>query len=273
MKLNLKPITTLIFHRTGIDISKYDEGFLKRILKKRMQEVKCSSSEEYILLLEHDAELNWFLASLQISYSEFFRNPLTFEVISQLILPAIAQRKKQTKQKEIRIWSAACASGQETYSLAILLEEFRNNCGEKINFRIFASDQNEVQIEEAKKGIYTDLSLGNVSMKRMKNWFLKNGNSYEVKPELKENIDFLVFDLFNKECLCPSESIFGDFDLVMCANVLFYFKPVYRQKILRKVTHCLTKGGYIATGESEREILTVNSLKEVYPQSAVFGIV
>jgi chemotaxis methyl-accepting protein methylase len=201
----MKHNTKLILKNANTDISKYDDDFLLRLFKKRMNEIDCRTMDEYNLLLEKDSmERNRFLSYLQISYSEFFRNPLTFEVILHHVLPVIAQQKRQAKQKEIRIWSAACASGQESYSLAILLEEFRNNSREKINFRIFASDRNKEQIEEAKKGIYTEVGLGNIPIKLLKKWFSKNGDFYEVNPKLKENIVFSVFDLFNEECMCPS---------------------------------------------------------------------
>lgn len=273
MELITKFISDLIQKSTRINISKYDKEFLLRLLNKRMLEINSETIVDYsILLAQNKEEQKHLIASLEISYSEFFRSPLTYEYILHNILPMIAQHKKNSGQKEIRIWSAACASGQEAYSLAIILEEFKNLSAEKINFRIFATDQSFAQIEEARKGVYSELSMANVSMKRLNKWFLQNKNTYEVKPQLKENIVFSVFDLFNEDCLCPVESIFGDFDLIICANVLYYFQPTYRGKIIKKLTFCLRENGFIVTSESESGILKGYNMKEIFPQSGIFCV-
>ena len=90
-------------------------------------------------------------------------------------------------------------------------------------------------------------------MKRAKQWFRKHYETYSVVKKLKKNIDFSVFDLFDDHLSCPPESIFGDFDIVFCANLLFYYKPEFRKIILEKTCNSLAKGGYLITGESERE--------------------
>ena len=257
----------------GIDVSKYDVSFLNKSLQKRITETHCNSEEVYCNLLEQNIkEAEYFLDSLHNSYTEFFRNPLTFSVLERIILPSLILKKENTKNKEIRIWSAACASGHEAYSLAILLEEIKDIKVEKINYRIFATDQCEAQVNEAKRGIYSSTALNNLNMKRVREWFTKHGDTYTIKPELKEHIDFSVFDLFSEQLSAPPASIFGDFDLVICANILFYYKHEYRKIILEKAENCLSKGGYLMTGEAEREILISNNYHEVYPQSAIFKI-
>jgi len=266
-------IAELLLKSQGFDISKYDEIFLERLLWKRINETQCvTEAEYYILLQQNNEEGARFLNSLLISYSEFFRNPLTFTVLERIILPALLLKKANTKRKEIRIWSCACAGGQETYSLAMLLKEFRNGEGAGINFRIFATDYSETELDVARKGLYSPEALNNVSLKRVKQWFTKQGNTYTVKPEMKENIDYSVFDLLSEEFSSPPTSIFGDFDLVVCANLLFYYKPEFREKILEKVTHSLTTGGFLMTGETEREILMHHNFEEAFPQSAIFRI-
>ena len=260
-----------ILEKHGIDISKYDAGFLNKSIQKRKIETLCDSDNSYFDLVRRDEdESEHFINSLSISYSEFFRNTLTFSVLEKIIIPSIMLDKVQLKRKEIRIWSAACAAGQETYSLAILLKEFSQAIGEKINLRIFATDQSELQIKEARAGIYSESSLHNVTLKRLKNWFSKNGDSYKINQDLKENIDFSVFDLLSDYHTSPPSSIFGDFDLVVCANLLFYYQPAFRAKIINKASHCLSSNGFVLTSETEREILLSAGFQEVYPQSAIF---
>ena len=271
MKEKNSVITDLLLKVQGIDVSKYDDSFLNRSLQKRIKATNYDTPKAYYKFLEQDGkEGSNFVNSLNISYTEFFRNPLTFSVLERLILPSIASCNLKTRRKEIRIWSAACAAGQETYSLAILLEELINLDNIKINFRIFATDQDEIQVNKAIEGRYSANSLDNVSLKRVKQWFTQRDDSFAIKPELKTNIDFSVFDLVNEQLGCPPASIFGDFDLVVCANLLFYYKPEFQKIIVEKASKYLANGGYLITGETERDILLSYNFREVFPQSAIF---
>ena len=271
MNDQLKSILHFILQDHGIDLSKYEDLFLKKSVSKRMTDTFCETESTYFTYLENNQiEVDLLLKSLQISYTEFFRNTLTFSVLEKIIIPSLSLKKTNSKRNEIRIWSAACAGGQETYSLAMLLKEFTNGHGEKINFRIFATDQSETQIHEAESGFYPESALNCLSMKRVKQWFTNQGDIYSLKPELKENIEFSVFDLLNDKFSCPPTSIFGDFDLIVCANLLFYYKPEYQNKIIKKTTDCLSKNGYLVTGETERELIMKAGLHEVYPQTGIF---
>ncbi len=271
MKDKMNKIIEIIHRKHSIDVSKYNKTFLLNSLQHRIDETHCTSTEEYIYLMENNSkEAKLFIDVLHVNYSEFFRNPLTFSVLERIILPSIIMKKRNAGQKEIRIWSAACAAGQEVYSLAILMEELKNNHPKKIKYRIFATDQSESQINIARSGQFEAVDVKNVSMKRASEWFLKQGDSYVVKPVLKENIVFSVFDLFNKHLSSPPESIFGEFDLVICSNLLFYYNQENREIILDKANNCLAGDGLLVTGETEREIFMNYNYKEVYPQSAIF---
>jgi len=264
-------ITNSLIQTYGIDISKYDDLFLQKSLEKRMVDTGCGSLAEYCEFLEHSpGESASLVDAIQICYSEFFRNQLTFAVLERIILPSIVLKKKKTRSKEIRIWSAACAGGQEAYSLAMLLEELRKGEPDPFTYRIFATDQSEFQVIEAKKGHYTAAALNNVSLRRTAEWFNRKGDVYSVKPELKKHIDFSVFDLFNTELCCPPECIFGDFDLIFCANFLFYYKNEFQKRVLKKARSSLACDGYLVTGEAERDILMKRNFHEVYSQSAIF---
>jgi len=251
-------------------ISRYDEQFLVKTLHKRFQEIHCTEVDDYLELIKQNTEeVGLFLDSLQVGYSEFFRNSLTFSVLEQIILPSLIQKKKDSN-KEIRIWSAACASGQESYSLAMLMEELKNGDAGKFSYRIFATDQNEAMLNEARKGNYTQNALNNLNLKRVNHWFTKKREIFTVKQELQKNIDFSEFDLFSRQFSCPPASIFGEFDLVVCANLLFYYKNEYRLAILEKAGNCMANGGYLVSGETERQILKDYNYTEAFPQSAIF---
>jgi chemotaxis protein methyltransferase CheR len=271
MKEKNQQITDLLFRLQGIDLSKYDEMFLNKTMQAKIVEKNCKSEAEYYQLLNRSAEeTDDFIDSLSISYSEFFRNPLTFSVLEKIILPSIIYKKDESGRKEIRIWSAACASGQETYSLVMLLKECSQ--AENINYRVFATDSSENQIEKAKLGNYHQFETGLLTQKRLQRWFDKYIDGYSVKNKLKRNIEFSCFDLLDKQYSCPPSSIFGDFDIIFCANVLFYYKPEFRKKILKKLRNSLSANGFLITGETEREILLKYGFREVYPQSAIFTV-
>ncbi len=265
-----QPLAQLVLGKHILDISLLDESFVNKTLSQRMESTGCLDIVEYgRFVSENEKEATLVAGLLQISYSEFFRNPLSFAVLDSLVVPELIFRKKTTKSKEIRIWSAACASGQEPYSLAMILEQHKGN-NEHSSYRIFGTDKDETQINKAQMGIYSKESVGNLTQKRLLQWFIQSANSYSVSPELKKHIKFSVFDLLTNQCSSPPESIYGDFDLVMCANVLFYYKPAYRNKIINKLRDSLAADGLLITGEAERELLLSNNFKELYPQSAIF---
>lgn len=270
---NNKNIYEIIYHLQAIDISKYDDSFLAKSFQKRMTDTQCLSIGDYCNYLKKDEKESKILVdSLNINYSVFFRNTLTFAVLERVIFPSILLKKKNNKQKEIRIWSAASAGGQEAYSVAILLEELKSISSDKFDYRIFATDIGKQQISEALTGYYSESSLSFTNLNRINKWFYKQNDSYRIKPELKLNIDFSTFDILDEQYTSPPASIFGHFDLVICANLLFYYKPDFRKIILKKVAGCIAEGGYLVTGETEREILLNFNYREIFPISAIFMV-
>lgn len=253
------------------DFSAFDEDFLLSMIEKRKNATNHQKAEKYIQSLAgNPKEKEILLSTLQVGYSEFFRNPLTFATLEQVVLPSLVLAKSTEQSNEIRIWSAACAAGQEAYSVAMMLEELKNGSNINFRYRIFATDLSEKILGDAKLGNYNTAALKNVSMKRAQNWFAKTGETYTVAPDLKKNIDFSVFDLLDNTIGCPASSIFGSFDVVFCANILFYYQPIQQKNILNKIVKCLSLNGYIVTGEIEREILLNLGYAEMFPHSAIF---
>lgn len=264
--------TDLLECQLNIDISRYDDDFLSKSFNKRISELHYSSAEEYCRFLKQDNnERQLFLDSLQNSHSEYFRNALTFSVLESIILPSIILKKYDAENIEIRVWSCACASGQEPYSLAILFEELKSRNIREFDYRIFATDHSESQIRKARNGRYSAGEIDNLSLKRVKRWFTKDDEVYTINNELKSNIEFSVFDLFDKQKKSPPASIFGDFDIVVCANLFFYYKNEYCKIILDKISQNLAHEGFVITGESERNILVDYKYVETIPLSGIFN--
>lgn len=271
MKEELKNITNLLFQAHGIDISIYDDSFLIKAAENRLSATNSSSFNDYFNYLKgNKEEVAVLLNSLNINFSEFFRNPLTFAYLEQVVLPALIEKKKKSKENEIRIWSAACAAGHEAYSIAILLDEIIENAKTNTKYRIFATDINQAELANALKGNYQNPALSKVNLKRIQTYFTHRGDNYTIAPQLKEHIDFSVFDLLTDQGVCPPASIYGNFDVVFCSNLLFYYKSEYQQQILEKVGGCLTSGGILVTGETEREIVKENGYREAYVNSGIF---
>jgi chemotaxis protein methyltransferase CheR len=271
--MNLSQFKQLLKQGYGLDISMYAESVLGKSIEKRIQETQCDSFEDYGVYLEHNPEESkTFSASLQIHFSEFFREALTFALLERVIIPELIQKKIANQQKEIRIWSAGCAAGQEAYSIAILLEEMITSTNPGLNYRIFATDRDENVLAAARLGRYPAEALQNVSLKRAQTWFTRQGENYAVQPLLKQHIDFSNFDLLEEERTCPPASIFGDFDLVFCCNLLIYYQPLYRKRILEKFARCLTRGAYLVTGETERAIALTHHYHEVYPSAPILRV-
>jgi len=265
--------SNLSFFQTkiNVDISAYDEAFLRNIVDSRKIELAIVTNKEYLNYLGScEEEAIVFRSRLTNSYSEFFRNPLTFAYLEQIILPQLIEKKRIKKENQIRIWSAACASGQEAYSMAILCDELIESKKSDINYLIFATDVDIEEVSKAKKGVYNAATLGKVTLKRIQTYFTPTGDDFIIAPQLRNRIDFSVFNLLSDQGSCPPASIYGNFDLVFCSNLLFYYEPVSRIRILERIGNSLAKDGYLITGETEREILKGNNYREVSANSAIF---
>jgi chemotaxis protein methyltransferase CheR len=236
------------------DISIFDEDFLQKTLDKRAAAYAVSPAGYLAFLAGNPAEMEAFSQSLIISFSEFFRNPLTFSFLEQVVLPYLLEKKEKNGQREIRIWSAGCAAGMEAYSIAILLDELTAT-HEGVSYRIFATDLSEPALDSARRGEYEAAALQNVRLKHLGKYFSRQEEYYRIDPRLCEHIDFSRFDLLDEQCTCPPASIFGNFDLVFCSNLLFYYREDIRQTILSKIQRCLSPDGYLVTGEAERAIV------------------
>lgn len=271
MTQHLTDIAKYVYNNTGRDISVLQPYFLNQIINKRGKENNIANHEEYLVFLQSKPfEINKLLASLFNYHSIFFRSPLTFNVLETVILPSLIN-KLTNLNREIRIWSAGCAAGQEAYSIAILMNELKKNQNNNLRFRIFASDQSEIMIKQAKAGIFNETYLGNLTIKRLSKWFIKEtNNNYRVNDTLTENIDFSVFDLTGKHSYSPPTSIYGDFDLIICANLLFYYKQKVTLEIISRLRQSLESDGYMVLSNTEREIMEQINYYEVFPMTSIY---
>lgn len=257
----------------GLDLTPYDTTFLRKALDQRVAATGCANLAAYGgYLAEHRVEAAVLEQSLRIIYSEFFRNPLAFALLEQLILPGVIEAKARTGRGEIRVWSAGCATGQEAWSVAMLLDELTaTECAPPIAYRIFATDRSEPDLALARTGSYDAAAVGNVQARRLRAHFSRHGDAFVIAPRLRARVEFSDDDLLDANSASPAASIYGDFDLVLCSNVLLYYRAETRQFILDKLCRALAPGGYLVTGETERDIVAKHpGLRLVAPPTAVF---
>jgi chemotaxis protein methyltransferase CheR len=249
----LSRITKLLNKKYGKDVSVYDEAFLSRTIEKRWVAVEATNADKYYDYLKGNSqEAHDLMRSFQINFTQFFRDTMTFAYLEQDILPSIVFNK--TNGNEIRVWSAGCSSGQEPYSLAMLLSDINETSEKEIRFRIFATDISAEALDKAREGIYDESAIQNVKKKHLDKYFIKLGKKYKIIPELKRHIEFSIYDLSDPSTASPPGSIFGDFDVIMCSNVCIYYKGEFSELIIKKIQNAVSDDGYFVTSEAEKSL-------------------
>ncbi len=251
------------------DVSAYSKNFIRNLIHHRMSELNMNEVAEYKNYIDRSiSEMDKLEGQLKNSYSMFFRNRLTFETLGQVVLPRIAMQK--TTGNEVRVWSAGCAGGHEAYSLAILFESFNEISSKKIKYRIFATDRDYAEIQKAALGEYGRHDLGNLTVLEKEKWFQTNGKIFKIIPEIKKCVQFELFDFLQTDAICPPSSIFGGFDIIMCANVLIYYNEDAQQRVISNLRKCISENGFIVTGEAERDVFVNKGFTEISQQCCIF---
>lgn len=230
------------------------------------------SEDDYCqILLNNSEEALLFHDSLSNFHSEFFRNPLTFAVLEQVIFPRLFNEIANNHTHGVRIWSAGCSAGQEPYSLAMLTDSCKKSSSLSVTCLIFATDKSFKQLEMARQGIFDLNSIQNTRLSYLSNYFSNSGNLYTINDSIKGKVDFSYYDLLDLESTAPASSIYGDFDLIMCSNLLFYYRPEIQKRILTKFKRSLRPGGFLVTGEAEIGIIKeFGSFRQFMPAAPVF---
>lgn len=252
MNIELKRILWYLNEKRGLDFFGYRSSMVERRVAQRFPLTRCKDWDNYFYYLqENPGELDRLIDVLTINVSRFFRNPLMFEYLADRILPAVCHQKKTIKTHSLRVWSAGCSMGEEPYSTAILINEFFKGEALKPYVNIFATDIDGKILEKAQKAIYPLENIENVKCGLLKKYFSTQGESFQLIPGIRDMVSFSVYDLLDNHSCVPPESIFGDFDMVFCRNVLIYFNTAYQEKIFDKLYRALAQNGYLVLGEAE----------------------
>jgi len=239
-KMAFQKVKKMLFENAGVNCSGYRDEYLKRRFEIRLRATGANSYGRYITYLRNNPEeFKNLLNDMTINFTMFFRDTDVYTYLEKVLLPKIFKLSKPT-----RIWSAGCASGEEPYSLAILVHKV---LGEKISdhpVTIFASDIDKDALSTAAKGEYSQRQLSNLSTDLVDRFFTKEGELYKVRNSVRQIIHFHEFDL-----MAPSVHL--NLDLILCRNVMIYFSKESQQQIHMSFYKALKSDGYFITGKSE----------------------
>ncbi|MBJ6727901.1 CheR family methyltransferase [Geomesophilobacter sediminis] len=225
----------------GFTLTSYKDKCVKRRINIRIQATFSPSPESYLALLnDSPAELERLVAVLTIHVSHFFRNPSVFALLREAVLPELFARRPGP----ITIWSSGCATGEEPYSLALILREnFRADLVRR-PVSIVGTDIDAATLVRAAQGSYGPERLGEVSEEQLRRWFTPEGERFRLRDEIRSLVQFQELDLHHSERFVPS-------DLILCRNVLIYFERERQQEIIAGFARALGAGGVLVLGKAE----------------------
>ncbi|HRI60864.1 MAG TPA: CheR family methyltransferase [Saprospiraceae bacterium] len=251
---NLKSIIQLIKKSIGVDFSHYKMNTIKRRIVRRMLLYKLDTLHNYLQYLkEHTAEVNILHNDLLINVTSFFRDPDSMEFLKKTVLQRILKSKPQNDP--IRIWVPACSTGEEAYSLAMVIMEILGDNAAHNTIQIFATDLSEAAISKARLGFYARNEMVNVPAQQLQRFFTKIDGGYRIAKSIRDLCVFAPHNIFK-------DPPFSRLDLISCCNLLIYLDTVLQKKILATFHYALNAGGYLILGKSE----SVSSSPQLFTQ-------
>lgn len=240
-----------IYDLTGIYFQDNKKYLLESRLLKRVTFLKLDSYEKYLEYVKfdplRDRELKYLFEVITINETFFFRNQPQLDALVSQVIPDLMESKNKINKNKIRIWSAASSSGEEAYSIAMVLNELVKPKYPSMSFEIVGTDINYQVIETASKGIYKEYAIRNTSPYYLKKYFKQNGTTWEIDPKFKEIVSFKLLNLFDDSAM----RMMNNFDIIYCANVLIYFDTKSKIKVVSRLYDSLIKDGYLFIGYSE----------------------
>ena len=239
----LASIIHLIKRRLGLDFTDYKTPMLYRRIRRRVGLCRLPGLTEYLRHLDSDPhEVEVLAADFLIGVTEFFREPHAWEALDKSLLPSILQQAPDAS--ELRVWVPACSTGEEAYSMAMVLIENAERAKRHINIQIFASDVDKRALDMGRRGRYTKSITHSVGSRRLSRFFRAEGGGYQVKKELRQVVTFAQQNLI-------ADPPFSRMDIVSCRNLLIYMQPSLQRHVLQLLHFALRPGGYLLLGKSE----------------------
>ena len=249
---NLGAILEILRKVMGIDFGQYKASTLYRRITRRMVLHKQERLQDYARLLQEDqGEVEALYHDILINVTSFFRNPETFEVLKDKVLPGLF--KDRSRQEPLRVWVLGCSTGEEAYSIAIACTELAETLGSQLPIQVFASDLNAAGIEKARAGGYSKDIAQDVSPERLRRFFVQVDGSYRISKTIR---DMCVFAKHN----VMTDPPFSQIDLICCRNVLIYLEQELQRRIVPLLHYALKPAGVLMLGASE----TIGSYRDLF---------
>ncbi|MBI0584372.1 MAG: protein-glutamate O-methyltransferase CheR [Methanomassiliicoccus sp.] len=235
----------LIVQQRSLDCDHYKDGYLQRRFAVRMRARGADGYDAYVRLLKSDPlEYDELMRDLTINVTQFFRDRAVFKVLEEEVLPLLIYDKAVRGEASIRIWSAGCSSGEEPYSMAILLRELLGEEFPKFNVTIVGSDIDGEVLQSAQEGRYLPRQVVNVPKAYLDRYFELDGDLYQICPEIMSMVKFRSIDLF-------TSTAGSHFDMILCRNVVIYFNREMQERLYMGFFRSLKEGGYFVMGNTE----------------------
>lgn len=248
---HLVKIRDLIYQVAGIFQPDNKLRFLEDRCQRRMKEVGAATFRDYYDCLTvkpiRQAELVSLLNEITIGETCFFRNQSQLEALRKIVLPKVLETKGKLPLRHLRLWSAGCSTGEEPYTLSMILLEESVGLLKGWTFEILATDLNERSLAHCKQGAYGDYSTRNLAPFYQQKYFVPAGNQFQVSPRLKECVNFSRVNLFDDARVAFMKSM----DIIFCCNVLIYFDVVSKRRVIQHFYNNLLPHGYLFLGHSE----------------------
>jgi two-component system CheB/CheR fusion protein len=229
---------------TGIDFASYKRPTITRRLQRRMAAVGATTLPDYVRYVgRNPAEYDRLASGFLIKVTEFFRDQDLFDYLRKKVVPRIVRHSTE-RDRDIRIWSAGCATGEEAYSLAILFAEALGDSAGRYNVRVFATDLDAEAVNFARRGIYSRSAVANLPPELLDRYFQRIGDDYEVRKNIRAVTVFGHHDLAQR-------APFPRIDLAVARNVLIYFTPELQKRALQLFAFSLREGGTLVLGKAE----------------------
>lgn len=238
---SLTKIILILRDYSGIDFSYYKENTIIRRLERRVSINRFNTIEEYLVhLSESDKEKDTLYREMLIGVTRFFRDHEAFASLEKNVIPKIFDQRKDA----IRIWTAGCSTGEEVYSVALLLQEYMTQRNIRCDIKIFATDIDRQSLEIAGQGFYPDSIVSDIDPVLLKKYFTRHENGYQVNENIRKMVVFATHNLLK-------DPPFSKLDLLICRNLFIYFKPEMQQRLLSMFYYSLNPNGYLFLGSSE----------------------
>lgn len=246
----LSKILMILRDHSGTDFSYYKENTILRRLERRLSINRFENLEDYFnLLISSDKEKDILYRELLIGVTRFFRDEAAFEVVAAKVIPLLAEGSK----KEIRLWSAGCSTGEEVYSLAMLIREYLDSKRLNHEVKIFATDIDKQSLEYAGQGYYPDSIVSDVDPGLLTRYFVRKENGYQIGETIRRMAIFATHNVLK-------DPPFSKLDMIVCRNLFIYLKPESQSYVLNLFRMALKPGGFLFMGSSE----SLGSLSDAY---------